>query len=438
MKKSQYPFYAILILTFFSMLCLNLLSPLVADDYRYLYSFATQEKITSIPEIVSSMALHAKLLNGRVIPHFFAQLFLMLPSPFFKVINACAYVLLLLGIYRLASDPRKAYDWKLLLAIAGAVFLLPPIFGQTYLWQTGAISYLWRDALMVWVFVPFADAVFRNKPVRGVGKTLLLAAASLYICNSTENGAVSILLMMLLCIAWLFLRRQKVPVPLFVAFAFGMLGLATLFLVPSSFNNFQASASGLNQIFENYQKALSMWLSHALWPSVIYILLFFLAAQGPSPNRDRLAFSLGCFLASLACNFSMASAFYYPLRAMVLCVNLIILASAIVLSEISPSCREWMLRVLAASLGMVLLFQTVSALPNAYGLYRLSEARLTEILAQRDAGAKEITTFGIIGRSRYDVFYDLHDLTDDPGYFPNVYFAKCYGLQTVVVDRFEK
>lgn len=432
-------FGAILICTFLVLLILNFLTPMLADDYMYRFSFATQKIITNVNEIFPSIVAHATVMNGRLIPHFFDQLFLLLPSPLFKVLNACIYVLFLLGIYRLVRDDQANYDWKLLLIIDGAIFLLPPVFGQTNLWQTGSESYLWRDAIMVWVFGVFANSVFRNKTIKGVGKTLLLALASLYICNSTENGAVGILWMMLLCILWLVMQKRKVPPALFVSISFGILGLILLLFVPAGQRYLHASASsGLGELFSNYQRALSIWLSSALWPSVAYIALFFAAASGARPNRDRLAFSMGLFLTSLVCCFAMTAASYYPLRAMVISVNLIIIASSMVITEIYTPIRLWLTRVLTASFALAMVLQVISALPYAYDRHQIYLTRTAQILEQRDIGKLDIITFGILGKSRYDVFFDFHELTDDPDYFPNVYFAKYFGLRTVVVERFEK
>jgi hypothetical protein len=223
-----------------------------------------------------------------------------------------------------------------------------------------------------------------------------------------------------------------------VSLGCAFLSWLALMLAPASAGNIRASASGLNQIFQNYQTAFSLWLTYGLWPSIAFIVVFFLALASEKPDRDRLAFAMGLFLCSLVSNFIMASAYYYPLRAFVGCTNYIILAAAAALMGIHASWKPAILRALSAILGLLLMLQMVSALPYAYNRYQLAKARVAEVIALRDAGVLDVTTFGILGKSRYDVFYDLHELTDDPVYFPNVFFAKYYGLEQVVVDRFEK
>ena len=181
-----------------------------------------------------------------------------------------------------------------------------------------------------------------------------------------------------------------------------------------------------------------MWISYALWPSVAFFILFFTASASAKFDRDRLAFSMGLFLTSLVCNFSMSAAPYYPLRAMVISINLIIIACCIALGEIRMIWKIWFTRILTVSITLLFMLQAISALPWAYDRYQLSQARLALIQEQRESGTEDIITFGILGKSRYDAFFDLHELTNDPNYFPNVYFAKYYDLRTIVVDRFEK
>jgi hypothetical protein len=65
----------VLVVLFGLMLALNWLTPLISDDYRYLYSFADGERITAVSQIVPSQIAHYQTINGRVITHTLCQLF---------------------------------------------------------------------------------------------------------------------------------------------------------------------------------------------------------------------------------------------------------------------------------------------------------------------------------------------------------------------------
>ena len=76
-------------LGFFAMMLLcNHWTDLIADDYRYCFSYADDTRIESVAQIFPSMAAHRQSMNGRVVPHFLVQLFLMLPKGIFDVVNA--------------------------------------------------------------------------------------------------------------------------------------------------------------------------------------------------------------------------------------------------------------------------------------------------------------------------------------------------------------
>ena len=211
-----------------------------------------------------------------------------------------------------------------------------------------------------------------------------------------------------------------------------------LMLAPANRQNVGASLGGWNALFIQYQAALTMWLTHGLWPSLAVIGLGCYAAAQPDADRNRLAFALGLLACSLVSNFLMAAASYYPERAFTGSVIFLIAAGAVTLSALPHTRGHTALaNALALGLSLVMVLQLGSALPNAYNRYQLAQARVQAVCTQRDAGQTDIATFGILGRSRFDAFDGLNELTTNPEYFPNRYFARYYGLNSIVAERFE-
>ena len=436
-KRDRLFFFAILAAVFAVMLVLNLLTPMLADDYMYSFRFDTGARIASVGDIFPSLAAHAVTMNGRLVPHFFVQLFTLFPRAVFGIVNALMFMALLLGIYRLSVREGKSFDWMLLLTVSGAVFLFPPIFGQSFLWLAGSVNYLWCDTLMVWLLVPFADLVFRDRPLKSAWKAVVMTIGALLLGNMSENVSACAALMMGLCVLWRMLNHKKVFAWMAVTTAATLAGWLALMLVPANRASVARSSGGLNALAEHYQAALSMWISHGLWLSLVFIALFCYAVYAKA-NRDRLAFGMGLFLSSLICNFLMTASDYYPERAYTGSMLFLILAFAVLLSaNLGIVHKKVLMPALACGLGLVMALQMLSTMPSAYNRYRLAQARVTEVCAARDAGVTDVTTFGIKGNTRFDAFYDLNELTTASDYFPNVYFAKYYGLNSVVVDRFE-
>ena len=155
-------FWAALALYFLFFLGLNVLTPLASDDYRYAFSFATGERITSFWQIFPSLYEHYFVMHGRTAVHFFTQLMMLLGKPVFNVLNAAVSTLLLLGLYRLAVG-RGEKNPTVLLGLSALLFLFMPAFGQTMLWLDGACNYLWGVTIIVWVLMPFRDALLSKK-----------------------------------------------------------------------------------------------------------------------------------------------------------------------------------------------------------------------------------------------------------------------------------
>lgn len=437
-KPDKLLFILTLACTFAVMAGLNLLTPMIADDYRYAFSFSTGARLQSVGEIFPSLAAHAAVMNGRLVPHFFVQLFTITPRPVFSLLNAMVYVLLLLGLYRVARKEESRYDWHLLLMVDGAVFLLPPAFGQSFLWLAGSLNYLWCDALMVWVWVPFADFILHKRNPRRGWQWVLLLAGSLLLGNMSENVSATAVGIMVLWMGYTAWRDRRLPVWMPASALFTLAGWLVLMLAPANRTNVGQAVQGVNALFTNFQAALSMWMQHGLWLSMGFLAVFFLVLTYGKEPRNRAAFAMMLFLGSLVCNFMMTAADYYPERAFTGSILMEILAIAVLLPLLTEvAWGKALYRALACGLSLVMALQMVGALPSAYNRYRQAQARTEEVLQAKAEGTLNVVTFGIQGNSRYDAFDGLNELTDDPNYFPNVYFAKYYGLQSVVVERFE-
>ena len=69
-----------LALVFAFLFVLNCFTPYQADDFAYHFRFDNSAPLTSIADIIPSMAAHAEMLNGRLAAHSLVQLFELLPG----------------------------------------------------------------------------------------------------------------------------------------------------------------------------------------------------------------------------------------------------------------------------------------------------------------------------------------------------------------------
>ena len=291
---------------------------------------------------------------------------------------------------------------------------------------------------MVWALVPFANSVFKEKSFTGGWKIALLAVGCLFMGNMSENVSAAAGLMMGLCIAWQWFARRRFERWMLLAAACTAAGWLILMLAPANRLHVSYAMPGANVAFAHYRIVLDMWLDHGLWLSLAFITLFFIAKAQTGAESGRLAFGMGLFICAMLSNIAMIASDYYPERAFTGSVILFILAIGVTLYAIPQTAwRQAISGMFAFGLGLVMALEMVYALPSAYNRYQLAQARTAEVVRQRDAGQTDITTFGIQGNMRFDAVYKLNELTEDPLYFPNVYYAKYYGLHSIVVDHYE-
>ena len=166
MNGNKYLFYLLVAGIFGIMFLLNHYTFYAADDYSYMNSFATHKKIQTVWDIFPSMYAHAKGMNGRLVAHFFVQLFLLLPSGIFDVVNAVIFTMLILILYRYLFWNKKR-NALALVSIFGLVWYFAPAFGQTMLWLDGSCNYLWGCTFSLYYLYPFMKLAKNEKVMEG-------------------------------------------------------------------------------------------------------------------------------------------------------------------------------------------------------------------------------------------------------------------------------
>ena len=145
---------ALLLGIFLLMLLGNVLTPYAVDDWAYMRSFATGERLMLFGEIFPSMAAHAQTMNGRLFSHFWAQLFLLLPKGVFDAVNALVFTALIALLARLVQSEEGPNN-LILLMIFCAVWVFVPAFGQVFFWLDGACNYGWGCAAGLAFLAPY-------------------------------------------------------------------------------------------------------------------------------------------------------------------------------------------------------------------------------------------------------------------------------------------
>lgn len=303
-------------------------------------------------------------------------------------------------------------------------------------WLTGACNYLWGITLIVWTMVPFRDLALGENRHFSALKLAWVLPGYLLMGTVSENSAPAALLMMLACAVLSTRHRRKVPVWMWIAIAVGCIGFIWMLSSPGSLKrnagSLDLTKSLLGRFIGPFSNCAQHFLSYAMIPAAAFTILFIIAVE-QRVGREYLELSVCLFVCGVAANFAMTATGLYPLRSMTGCLLMILSASFLLMSQLkAPVLRRAATGVLCMYAIVLLMY----SLPQTYDRWRTACEREAQAVAACDAGSLSITTWNISGRTKFDVFYDMIDLTDNPKYFSNKVFARYYGLKSVVADQF--
>ena len=235
-RKSNPGVIAGLALIFLLLLAANFLTPMTADDFLFSFSHAHWSRLTGVDEIIPSLAALRLNTNGRVLAHFFVQLFLLAPRWLFNVVNAAMGTMLFYILYRYVRRGEPARDLLLLVFLFSAVFVLLPAFGQVFLWLTGSCNYSWTVVLTFAFLYPFfAEYMGRGTelslPLRLLHLPLAFAAGAW-----SENGSLAMLCAAFAFLGLYWLREKKLPRFLTLRFIAACAGFLFLMSAPSEWS----------------------------------------------------------------------------------------------------------------------------------------------------------------------------------------------------------
>lgn len=183
----------IFISIFLMMLVLNILTPLIADDYSYSFIFSTDHRIKNLLDVINSQAIHYMTWGGRSVAHFIAQVFLMFPKIIFSVLNSVVYTGIIYLIYRVIKG-NKDDKPLLVLGIHLMIYFLTPVFGQNCLWLIGSCNYVWTTCLILLLIFNFIIKGDKKDSILRIICMLILGILAGWTNENTSFGLIVILI----------------------------------------------------------------------------------------------------------------------------------------------------------------------------------------------------------------------------------------------------
>ena len=329
-KSSKKAHAAVLTAMFLIMLLFNVLTEKIADDFTYCFSFATGEKIGSLGELVDSMIMHGKILNGRYFAHAIVQVLLLMPDIIFDLINSAVFVIILYSVYLICNRGNKTNNF-FLIGIFGFIWLFEHNFGQVNLWLDGSCNYQFALLFGLIFILPFMNSFMRGKKLNPL---LLLPhmILSLWFGGYIEPVSVGFV-----CAASLFTlgdfiynknRRALLFIPSIIS---SLLGFALMVLAPSHAEKKLTTFSFID-LLTAFGMSLLMLLS-ILPITVIYVIL---ARRAKNEGIDkRILFTAHILgIGVLASNLVLIFASYFVLRCTICFIFMSVFATALLYGNV--------------------------------------------------------------------------------------------------------
>ena len=421
----------IYIFVFLVILLLSCLTPMLADDFSYSFSYATGERIKTIGDVFSSLKAHRITMNGRMISHGLTMIFLLLPKSVFNIANAANATFLLWLCSRFFSSGHPT--WRELTITATTALLLwvfMPVFGQVFLWLDGSLNYSWAMSIILLFLLPFYKE-YRNESVffrRNSILTLLFYLLSFAAGAYSENASCAGIMMALFFLILIYRKQKGIPFFLVLSVIIAAFGFLFMMLAPAESS--RAAQTDLIGIAKNIQRVVEA-PQKVLLPLYCSFTALLVISLLTKRDIEAIATSLVFFFGSIISVAVFIFAVYFPWRSLCATTIFLVLSNLVLLNEFWNGNNLIFIPTFTASLAVYCVFSFILAVGDVGVLYLESKQRETEINTGIEEGFDPVTVHQYSSNTKYAASYLLPDLYEDSTEWPNYDVAAYYGAPAI-------
>ncbi len=274
LKKNQLSLILILFIIFIAFYILNTLTPHLTDDCQRFFIFNTEIKVSNLKEVLISQYRYYMGWGGRT--QFIWQSLLLFPKTFFNILNSLMIIAMLFGVYLNLDEVNKKN--KTIFCFITILFLYwfgIPRFGETTIWMSGAINYLWNGAYLLF-FTYLLKKLLQEKSI--IQNKYYLAIIGFFGGWTNENLALGILVSFII---YLFITKKLKNIlenkPLIYILSGFIVGLIFMLVAPGNFvrAKYYDGNDGIFWHTFDYLISLSsvITMSKYVWFSLIILIL---------------------------------------------------------------------------------------------------------------------------------------------------------------------
>lgn len=418
----------ILVSIFIMMLALNLLTPLLADDYSYSLNL-NKTKIENLMDVINYQWWHYFNWGGRTIAHTIAQLFLLFPKIVFSIINPIIYIILIYLIYLHIKGKKEDKPIYLLWIHLGLWFLLP-VFGQTCLWLIGSCNYLWTSVLILWFLWVYRKNNSNVTIIKVIGMFLLGILAGW----TNENTAAGLIIIL---IGYLILQKKLNKQKISKLQIFGLLGtiigFAFMILSPGNFirnAEFHDDTFIILKLIKRFVN-ITLTAENYLLPLLIILVILFSIRIYHNKKIENTVYLF--ILGGLATAYAMIFSPTFPERSWTGVIIFLIIATGCLLYDLEKINKifKFIIIDICIILSIIYIGQYITAGVDINNLRNVWENRINIINKEKSKGNKKVVVDTYITWNTKNPIYGLSDIGTNPNVWPNTSIADYYGLKSI-------
>jgi len=444
-KSSNIISLVAIILLFIIITTITYMHPLYPDDYNYAFIFGSNVRIDSLKDMIESSRIFYLDWGGRVLPFFLGQLMICWGREVFSFLNGGLFITLAILIYRICFKKKgDKIDFRKLLLVIFLIVIGIPAFAETVFWEIGSINYLWMMVLTLLYMYPYLLSFLEKIEIKDEIKSCVLISIVAFFAGMTNENIVPFgIFATIVYLIYVKVVRKNIQKWNLFGLFFYLLGSGVLMLSPGNEKRATVEYSAYNissDFFTRIKEIFWPSFKHVIGNEYRYILLIyifvvvaFLLQNGYKNKEFILSMLLG--LAALGTNIIMIFPSTYSARAAFGGAIFIIMGICLLISKLNIT--EKKLDIVYSAITFVVIVALVkifsSTVKSAIDYNEKYTNLIQYVNYEKDKGNLDIVTEPIhINHTR---FFDGFELTTNKDNLQNIYFAKFYEINSIVIKE---
>ncbi|NDW08733.1 DUF6056 family protein [Dysgonomonas sp. 520] len=437
-------FFFLVGMVFSLILFLNLIYPVWADDWTYIFHIETHERLKGVSDLFQSQYFHYMTWGGRTVAHTIDQILLNLNYPWCDIFNSLIFTVFIYQIYRICNYRKVEYNLSLFFFVSIMIWFFQSSFGACILWITGSANYLWSTLIILFFIYPYCRFYLEDKKHNSYWKCTYMFLGGILAGWTNENTAFG---MLCLIVAILILKKkenkEKIPYWCVWGLAGAVVGYILMIKAPGNYVRYE-NTTGSSGIMANldfgilfdrfkfilggiYRQLFNLFFICAI---LILIHLYF----SKHANKKVLHLSFLFIISAFISAFVMLASPEFPDRAWFGSITFFIVAVLLLYSSLNLDngfVRAIKNTVVIFSLAWFGSTYISSAKELYYGVYKVYERRDALIEAEKASGNRDIVVDEtIMLKTNFSDFMEIPSDSTSKYFYLNKNYSKYKDIES--------